>query len=99
MGLGLLGAPRLDLYTSRSIPWVGAPVTYQAVVQGTAKGSQWALEVQARGPGGPRVVSRGKARADATGTPSQPRICWKLSPSTTLAGTTLPPRPVGRRAG
>jgi len=43
--LASLSAPRLDLYRSRSVPWVGQRVSYEAAVQGAAPGTPWRISV------------------------------------------------------
>ncbi len=61
-------APRLDIYRTRAVPWVGALVEYQAAVVGATPGSRWRIEIAVRAPDGQRaLVARGQVAADTAG--------------------------------
>ncbi len=49
---GAAALPRLSVYVSRAIPWVGRPVSGRAVLRGTHPGEKWRLVLKLETPDG-----------------------------------------------
>lgn len=65
--LASLSAPHLDIYRSRSIPWVGEVCSYTLALQGAQPGSGWKLTLDVRGSDGILVLVDAEVTADDQG--------------------------------
>lgn len=71
-------APRLDIYRTRSIPWVGQTVQYAAALTGAAPGSRWKISIDVCEGDQRRLLAHRSVRADADGQALlTERVRWK----------------------